>query len=69
MSSFNPMNMIVNRLRGSMGNNPMLNNVVDMAQKNDVNGLEQLARNIGREKGIDVDAYYKQAMQMFGASK
>lgn len=70
MMTFNPMNMIVNRLKQRMGtNNPMMNNIIGMAQNNDVNGLEQFARNLAKEKGINIDDYYSQAMQMFGMEK
>lgn len=70
MMTFNPMNMIVNRLKQRMGtNNPMMNNIIGMAQNNDVNGLEQFARNLAKEKGVNIDDYYNQAMQMFGVEK
>lgn len=70
MPTFNPMNMIINRIQQRMGmNNPMINNIVGMAQKNDVNGLEQFARNLAKEKGVNIDDYYNQALQMFGANK
>lgn len=68
--NFNPMNMIVNRIKQRMGNNnPMMNNIIQMAQNNDVNGLKQFAENIAKEKGVDVNSYYNQAMQMFGMNK
>ena len=68
--NFNPMNMIVNRIKQRMGNNnPMMNNVIQMVQNNDVNGLKQFAENVAKEKGVDVNSYYNQAMQMFGMNK
>lgn len=67
--NFNPMNVIVSRLKQRMANNPMMNNVINMAQKNDVNGLEQFARNLAKEKGVNIDDYYNQACQMFGVNK
>lgn len=68
--NFNPMNMIVNQIRQRVGNkNPMMNNVISMAEKNDVGGLEQFARNLAKEKGVNIDDYYNQACQMFGANK
>ena len=67
--NFNPMNMIINKLKQRMGNNnPMMNNVIQMAQNNNVNGLEQFARNLAKEKGVDIDDYYNQACQMLGVS-
>ena len=68
--NFNPMQMIVNKLTQSFGNNnPMMNNVIGMAQKNDVKGLKEFARNLAKEKGVNIDDYYKQAMDMFGMTK
>ena len=68
--NFNPMNMIVNQIRQRVGNkNPMMNNVINMAEKNDVSGLEQFARNLAKEKGVNIDDYYNQACQMFGVNK
>ena len=36
-------------------NNPMLNNAVQMYRANNTAGLEQMARNLAKEKGVDVD--------------
>jgi len=69
MPQFNPLNMIINNIQQRVGNNPMFSNVFNMARNNDVNGLEQFARNIAKEKGVNVDEYYSKAMQMFGMTK
>lgn len=69
MSNVNPMQMIINRIQKTSGNNPMMANLIRMAQNNDVNGLEQFARNLGKEKGVNVDEYFNNAMQMFGMTK
>lgn len=70
MPTFNPMQMIINRIQQQIGgNNPLANNVIGMAQRNDVGGLEQFARNIAKEKGVDVEQYYNQALRMFGMTK
>lgn len=50
-------------------NNPIAQNVMNMAQNNDANGLENFARNLGREKGIDVDQAYNQIAQLFGSGR
>jgi len=36
-------------------NNPILSNVIDMAQKGDTKGVENFARNICKQKGLDFD--------------
>lgn len=41
-------------------NNPILKNAIDMAQRGDTKGLEELTRNVGRERGVDVDQLMKQ---------
>ena len=65
---FNPMQFIMNpqaKLQQAMNspqvmNNPILKNAIDMAQRGDTNGLEELTRNVGRERGVDVDQLMKQ---------
>ena len=37
------------------GNNPILNNLMDMADRGDNQGVEQFARNLLKERGIDFD--------------
>ena len=36
-------------------NNPILKNVMTMAQKGDTEGVETFARNICKQKGLDFD--------------
>lgn len=36
-------------------NNPILSNVINMAQKGDTKGVENFARNICKQKGLDFD--------------
>lgn len=43
--------------------NPMAQNVMDMRDKNDVQGLTDMAKNVCKEKGIDFDALYSQLKQ------
>ena len=65
---FNPMQFIMNpqaMLQQAMNNpqvtnNPILKNALDMAQREDIKGLEELTRNVGRERGVDVDQLMKQ---------
>ena len=61
----NPINMIKNyitqgltpqNILGKMNvNNPILNNVMNMAKKGDSKGVEDFARNICNQRGIDFD--------------
>lgn len=38
-----------------MMSNPMMKNVVGMVQKGDMQGVEQMARNLCKEKGLNAD--------------
>lgn len=63
MKTGDPRQAIMSMLKGVQPNNPMLNNVINMVNNNDVNGIEQFARNLAKEKGIDVDKAIQQIMQ------
>ena len=57
-------------LQSMMGNsqimqNPMARNIIDMAQKGDVEGIEQMGRNIAKEKGIDFDKAFSDFKKQF----
>lgn len=49
-----------------MGNqNPMISNLVDMAQKGDTQGVENFARNMFKEKGRDFDKEFSEFRKNF----
>ena len=64
----NPMNMIKQYMLQGMTpkgilsrmsiNNPILNNVINMAQKGDTQGVETFARNICKQRGLDFDTEF-----------
>lgn len=49
----NPKEFIMNYAK--QNNNPMMNNLMEMAEKNDVQGLENFARNLFKEQGQNFD--------------
>ena len=61
----NPMSIIKNYLTQGMTpqnilgqmnvNNPILNNVISMAKNGDTSGVENFARNICKQRGMDFD--------------
>lgn len=55
-----------NLLRQQTGNNPVLNNALNMAEKGDMKGVEQLARNLCKERNIDVDTALGQIKSQLG---
>ena len=44
----------------------MIKNTVQMAQNGDAKGIEQLARNLCKEKGINADDMFNQIKNKFG---
>lgn len=54
---------IISKMIGN--NNPMLNNLIQMAQKGDTKGVENFARNLCKEKGQDFDKEFATFMSNF----
>ena len=46
--------------------NPMAKNAIGMAQSGDTKGIEQMARNLCREKGINPDEMINQIKNRMG---
>ncbi len=46
-------------------NNPVINNLIQMAQKGDNKGIENFARNYLKERNIDFDAEISKFMSNF----
>ena len=66
MKGGSPQQAIMNMMRQQAGNNPVLKNAIDMAEKGDVDGLKNLAHNLGKENGIDVDEKLSEIKNQFG---
>lgn len=54
---------IINKV---LGNNPMTGNLIDLVNKKDTKGIEQMARNLAKEKGVDPDRMYQQIKNQMG---
>ena len=46
--------------------NPMAKNAIGMAQNGNMQGIEQMARNLCREKGLNADDVFNQIKSSFG---
>lgn len=62
----NPQQAIMSMMRQQAGDNPVLNNAINMAEKGDIDGLKNLAHNLGKENGIDVDSKFNEIKSQFG---
>ena len=53
-ASGNPQKFMLNMLQ-QQSNNPIMANLIRMAQVNDEKGIENFARNLMKEQGLDFD--------------
>lgn len=64
--SGNPQEIVMNMLQQRAGSNPMFSNLIGMIQNGNTDGVEQVVRNIAKEKGIqDFDKEFNSFKQMF----
>lgn len=62
----NPQQVAMNLLQQSMGNTPMGANLLNLAKNNNTAEIEQIARNIAQQRGIDFDKEFTAFRQMLG---
>lgn len=55
----NPKQYVINQLTSS---NPMISNLIDMAQKGQTQNIENFARNFCRERNVDFDTKFAEFM-------
>lgn len=63
MGKGNPKEMVMSMIKNN--SNPMLGNLIDMANKGDTSGLENFAKNYMKEQGRDYDTEFKDFMDNF----
>ena len=66
LRSGSPQQTILDSMRQQSGNNPVINNALNMAENNEVQGLEQLDRNLCKEKNINPDEMINSIKQKLG---
>lgn len=62
----NPQTMMMNMLQNQMGNTPIGQNLIAMAQNNDGKGIENFARNLCAQRGLDFDKEFAAFKQQLG---
>ena len=66
MKNGNPQEIVMNMLRqNATDGNPMARNLLQMVNNRDVQGIENMARNVARERGVDYDKEFNNFKQMF----
>ena len=65
-SGKNPQQLAMNLLQKNMGNTPMGNNLLQLAQNGQTAEIEQVVRNLAQQQGIDFDKEFASFKQMLG---
>ena len=63
IGKMNPQQIVLNILKNN--SNPIIGNLISMAQNGDTNGVEQFARNYMKEKGKGYDTEFSNFMNNF----
>ena len=66
MRGGNPQKVVMDMMREQAGNNPVMQNAMQMAEKGGSEGIEKLARNLCKEQGIDADEMVNKIKSQFG---
>ena len=62
----NPEQIAMSMLQQYSSGNPVMQNLLVLAQKKDTKGIENVARNMAKERGIDFELEFNSFKQMFG---
>ena len=62
----NPQSLVLDMLQKQAGNNPIGQNLITMAKNNDGKGIEQVARNLCAQRGLDFDKEFAAFKQQLG---
>lgn len=61
----NPQQLLLSILESQAASNPIMNNLLTMAKENRVADIEQFARNLAKEKGIDFDKEFSRFKKQY----
>ena len=65
----NPQQMMINILERNSANQPFMQNLLLLARDGRSADIEQIARNVAREKGVDFDQAFKSFKLQLGTFK
>lgn len=65
-SGQNPQQLMLSILEGKMSNTPIGQNLLQLAKQGDTKGIEQVARNLSKQQGIDYDTEFAAFCKMLG---
>lgn len=61
----NPQQLIMNIFQQQSGNNPILNNALQLAKNGNRSALQIVARNLAQQKGLDFDKEFSNFQNYF----
>lgn len=64
-SNQNPQAFVINMLKERASQNPVLGNLANLVEAGKTGEVEQVVRNIAKERGIDFDKEFNSFKQMF----
>ena len=62
----NPQQITMNIVKKRMGNTPMGQNLINLAENNKTQEIEQIARNMCQQRGVDFDKEFAAFKSLFG---
>lgn len=65
-SGQNPQQLMLSILEGQMADSPMGQHLLQLAKNNDKKSIEQIARNLSKQQGIDYDTEFAAFCKMLG---
>ena len=65
-SGQNPQQLMLSVLEGQMADTPMGQHLLQLAKNNDKKGIEQIARNLSKQRGVDFDTEFAAFCKMLG---
>lgn len=65
-SGQNPQQLMMNYIQSEMGNTPMGQNLLQLAQSGNTQQIEQIVRNLAAQKGVDFDSEFNAFKRSLG---
>ena len=62
----NPQQLVMGMLQKRANENPLFANILSLAQQGNTAEIENIVRNMAKERGIDFDKEFNSFKQMFG---
>ena len=65
-SGQNPQQLMINYMQSEIGNTPMGQKLLQLAQSGNTQQIEQIVRNLAAQKGVDFDSEFNAFKQSLG---